>query len=228
MDKYRVTDDVRGVFAAIRAGLRCEATLASTGEWAPYHLIVDKKGVLRWQDCSLLSINEDRKFRIEVPKPDDEEGYRILEPDEELNYRTDEELNYRTDEEYMNGAWTSGYTPIGYSGQCTDRWYRRKVEAPKEWTPTKPKMRRVELHRSIDGLLVYKIGAWGIKHHVLAQGEKGFCGYEYEGYMYHFVYPSLFAGRSDKARWDHAAPEQVERGERAPIYPVAFWVWEGE
>jgi len=211
MDKFRITDDVREVFAAIRAGLRCEATRASTGEWAPGHLIVDEKGVLRWKDCSLLLSNKDRKFRIEIPRPPEEEGYRILEPDEELNYRTDEEYEYC--------AWTSAYTSIGCSGQCTDRWYRRKIES---------KTRRVELYRDDDGVLAYKDGAWCEKYHVLARGEKGFCGYEYEGHEYHFIYPSLFAGRSDKARWDHAAPEQVERGERVPIYPVAFWVREGE
>jgi hypothetical protein len=166
VEKYTETKDLEEVVAAIKAGRRVEssgcvvtihASLSNALEWevahdALHHTIPTLPG---------------RIFRIEVPRPDPGEGWRLLEPAEQILYR---------DWRYRNGEWLE--VLCGGAAQLKEHWYRRRVD------PAKPKRRRVALLRSqATGVLCYeKDRMCTLLEHVKAPSEFGFCGYEYAEY----------------------------------------------
>lgn len=154
MKKYFETKDLEIVADAIRAGKQVEIDARR---------LVELEG--EYLSCCgrQFSTMPGRVFRVEIPRPEPGEGWRILEP---------EELARDRDKFYLphTGGWCSlPPTPDGSQGH--DCWYRRRVEA---------KMRRVELKRDLVGMLRYDSPHTdGCFAHVIAVSEKGFAGYEY-------------------------------------------------
>jgi hypothetical protein len=157
MEKYTETKDLEEVANAIKAGRRveCDGRRVTRGS---------KDLSLHWgdYDCHALTALPGRVFKIEVPRPDPGEGWRLLEPGEDTTDK--DQIFHKTDTECA---------PQGPK-QLSRYWYRRRVEAEKP----KPKRRRVELVWRA-GYLRYIEYELTATSHVHAQSMRGFIGYEY-------------------------------------------------
>jgi len=210
MDKYKETTDLMAVWAALEDGL--ETNGCRYGRWTAAALDGDE---IIWYPDGTMCTEPGRKFRIEIPRPDPGEGWRLLEHDEVL---CEGDEFYRDSER----VWDSDFPHLG---QVRDIWYRRKVE-----NPAKPVLRRVELYRDDLELLLFNVdGNHAKRFHSTAPSVKGFCVYEYTEISGERRTEAVLYFRKQDFGIEvrtYVTIDHLDFREWRPIYPVAFWVME--